>query len=98
MSLQNGDRVVYVERKSSLLEFRDKQTPIGRTGVVCDVVSIGNPPIGVAWDDEVIEGHDCNGHANYGYGWYVYENELQLVDSSCDEEGSELAISMEGVV
>lgn len=98
MSFQNGDRVVYVEDKGSFLEFQDNQTPIGRTGVVCDALSVGNPSIGVAWDDGVGRGHDCNGHANYGHGWYVFEEELQLVDSSCNEEGSELAISIEEVV
>lgn len=38
----------------------------------------------VRWD-AYIRGHDCNGLCDKGYGWNVYEDEIELADDTpCD--------------
>lgn len=56
---------------------------IGITGTVCH---IGNR-IGVQWDHEISQGHNCSNHCNYGYGWYVYEDEIKLYE---EDDGVEI--------
>ena len=59
----------------------------GKIGTVVHDVPIGSKTefsqIGIAHDD-CINTHDCNGHCRYGYGWYYFAHNLELVNSSAD--------------
>ena len=72
---QVGDRVVYT---SDSLYGNIKG---GDTGVVCVVEgSDFNPDwmlVGVRWD-RYVEGHDCDGNCDYGFGWNVTNDEIEL--------------------
>lgn len=38
--------------------------------------------VGVEFDVEFPDGHDCNGHAENYHGWYVFEDFLVLEEAS----------------
>ena len=78
-----GDRVVFI----------GDQAPDGgsvepeMTGTICDIYEDLSPHIGVCWDEEIPIGHNCHGNCEIGYGWYVHEYQLELVESSqCEME------------
>lgn len=47
----------------------DLNIPAGATGIVCDLKYMGQ--CGVALDTEHSQLHDCEGHCEYGHGWYI---------------------------
>ena len=50
----------------------------GETGTVCNIEQL-TPHIGVCWDVKPSGGHGCDGHCEFGYGWYVYEHEIAIL-------------------
>ena len=72
---QVGDRVVYTA------DSWNDNIEIGDTGVVCTVEGGDYNPdwmlIGVRWD-KYVEGHDCDGHCEFGFGWNVTSDEIEL--------------------
>ena len=72
---QVGDRVVYTSDSLS------DNLKVGDTGVVCTVEgSDFNPDwmlVGVRWD-RYVEGHDCDGNCDFGFGWNVTNDEIEL--------------------
>ena len=64
-----GDRVNYVGLDPELA---------GQSGVIVDLVLYEDdePWIGVDWDT-LTSGHDCNGYAREGHGYYVGEESLE---------------------
>lgn len=55
---------------------------VGSTGTVC--YSDGDSRICVRWDAH-IDGHDCCGRCEYGYGWNVDSDDVVL----CQERDTE---------
>lgn len=45
-------------------------------------------PIGVEWDN-LQTGHDCNGNAVFGHGWYVPADNISILE----EEGEKFVIT-----
>lgn len=87
MKFQIGDRVVLISESADFNCSGNEELPRGSTGTVCDVD--GNR-IGVDWDG-YNNGHDCGGLLPSRSGWYVDDDELELVfkideDSSVDIE------------
>lgn len=85
MKFQIGDRVVLISESADFNCGGNEELPRGSTGTVCDVS--GNR-IGVDWDG-YNNGHDCGGLLPSRSGWYVDDDELELVfkvdeDSSVD--------------
>ena len=85
MKFQIGDRVVLISESADFNCGGNEELPRGSTGTVCDVD--GNR-IGVDWDG-YNKGHDCAGRLQGRSGWYVDDDELELVfkvdeDSSVD--------------
>ena len=76
---QIGDRV------EAIVDFPADNTKIKRAmrGTICDFADGCNPPIGIRWDEH-INGHHCNGHCEYGYGWYVFDYEICLCEETED--------------
>ena len=65
-----GDRVIGLE------DYQDAHIE-GKLGTIChfDNDDYSSGGIGVNWDCELPEGHNCGGHAPQGHGWYVsFEN------------------------
>lgn len=58
-----GDRVVLVKSFAHL--------KAGDTGVFVHEDEGSWPELGVRWDNEIRDGHDCAGNCEDGYGWYV---------------------------
>lgn len=74
-----GDRVYALYDNPS----GSKSIQAGYTGTVV-VVYPYNPDhdeddVGVRWDDEIIEGHDVDGSADNGHGWYVHAKALEFI-------------------
>ena len=87
MKFQIGDRVVLISEYADFKWGGNEALPRGSTGTVCDVD--GNR-IGVDWDG-YNHGHNCGGLLPSRSGWYVDDDELELVfkideDSSVDIE------------
>ena len=76
MDFQIGDRVELI---SDLAGGESNILPKGTTGIIVDISDIW-PPIGVRWDEAPVRGHSCTNHCEYGYGWYVNENEITRID------------------
>ena len=73
-----GDRVVCIVDHPD-----DNETLIaGYLGTVCRMLS--SKPIGVRWDED-IDGHDCGGCCECGYGWFVGINEIEHYQE-CDDK------------
>ena len=75
MKFQIGDRVVLISESADFRWGGNEALPRGSTGTVCDVD--GNR-IGVDWDG-YNNGHDCGGLLPSRSGWYVDDDELELV-------------------
>lgn len=78
-----GDRVVCVIGGARGNDYIFK----GLTGTVVDNVGIGAAfkQIGVEWDCNVY-GHDINGKAKDGFGWYVSIDDVQpFIDESAED-------------
>lgn len=76
-----GDRVICVEDHPD----GNEDVCIGCTGVICRVTPDEDcGDVGVCWDDEVQDGHDCRGSCEYGHGWFVRPYMIKL-DTELDE-------------
>lgn len=75
MKFQIGDRVVLISKYADFRWGGNEALPRGSTGIVCDVD--GNR-IGVDWDG-YNKGHDCAGRLQGRSGWYVDDDELDLI-------------------
>lgn len=67
---------------------------IGDYGTVCDIGNNGRR-IAVKWDDYV-NGHDCDGKCDYGYGWWVDSTCIELDEFSDVEIKEESFLDMIG--
>lgn len=67
-----GDRVVCIEDNP----YGNEDIFVGSTGTVC--VEDCDGDVGVCWDDKIDAGHDCDGACEYGFGWYVYPDNIEL--------------------
>lgn len=83
MKFQIGDRVVLISEYADFKWGGNEALPRGSTGTVCDVD--GNR-IGVDWDG-YNNGHDCGGLLPSRSGWYVDDDELELI-FQVDEDSS----------
>lgn len=79
---QIGDRVEAIVNNPDESDY----IMVGDTGTVCD---IDGDHVGVDWDNELGEGHDCSGNCEYGHGWYVhtryirpYEDDVEDIDEN----------------
>ena len=77
-----GDRVVLI-----VDEDIDGLLIQGQVGTVCDV---GNDRIGVRWDDEMERAHVCGGTCDDKHGWYVDEDEIELITEEFDMDDSDV--------
>lgn len=60
-------------------------------GVVCDT-SENYPPIGVRWDEERRWMHNCDGNCDARHGWYVFEEDLELVYCEYPQDDCEIVM------
>ena len=63
LKFQPGDRVVLVSDFDHI--------KAGETGTFVHHDKGNWPELGVQWDKELMDGHDCAGNCEDGYGWYV---------------------------
>ena len=87
MKFQIGDRVVLISEYADIHHFQNTYLPQGSTGTVCYVKE---HRVGVDWDG-FTDGHDCDGRLPGNSGYYVDDDELDLIfkideDSSIDIE------------
>ena len=68
---RKGDRVYALYDNPS----GNKSIQAGYTGTVVDIYP---DEIGVRWDEEIMEGHNCNGYCETGHGWYVREKAIEF--------------------
>lgn len=73
LKFQPGDRVVAVETFDEI--------KVGDTGTFVHEDKDSWPELGVRWDKDLEDGHDCAGHCEYGYGWYVPIGYLDFAES-----------------
>jgi hypothetical protein len=67
-----GDRIKVVSKF--------ERARIGLLGTACHILKRGDnnlPTIGVAHDNRLVSGHECEGHCQEGYGWYYKINEIE---------------------
>lgn len=69
-----GDRVRCVD------SYEGNDMIIDEVGTV--ICRLDDHTVGVEFDVEFDEGHDCNGHAAYYHGWYISEACLVLEEAS----------------
>jgi len=76
---RKGDRVYALWDNPS----GNKTIQAGYTGTVVFTYPYGDDPddddIGVRWDEEIVDGHDCDGDCDAGHGWYVSARALEFV-------------------
>ena len=78
MGLNVGDRVILVGDTAG---GEPDLIPKGTLGTVCKVCKGLGFSYGIEWDIDFPGGHDCDGLATYGYGWFVYASEIAFVPS-----------------
>lgn len=72
MKFEIGDRV------KTLVTYQGiNKRVINKVGTVVHFYEDDFTDIGVEFDDN-IRGHDCEGHAKYGHGWYIMYKHLEL--------------------
>lgn len=72
-----GDRVVAIRRYGRI--------SVGDTGTFVHKEVI-DPELGVRWDKEDANMHDCQGHCESKHGWYVPEGYLAFIEpEDCGE-------------
>lgn len=87
MALKIGDRVVLIGDTAG---GDEDVIPKGTFGTICKVCQGYGCNYGVEWDICFAGGHDCNGLAEDGYGWFIYESEIEPVSP---EDASDVDIS-----
>lgn len=81
MNFGIGDRVRCVAYNP---DGNDNIVPDTMGTIVC-CLRYGTRKIGVCWD-EFIHGHNCDGECKNGYGWYVGENDVELIEDDSHTE------------
>ena len=82
-----GDAVV--TKQSEEWDSKFCVWPIGSSGIVrC----LADNMVGIVFDTPNEHGHSLNGECNYGFGYYVFPEELQLVDCTPDEAMDEISV------
>lgn len=77
---QIGDRVKCVRCPETKTILPDME------GEVVTTTLRGNTPyIGVKWD-VYVSGHDCGGRCEYGYGWWILKQDIQLIEDEQEYE------------
>ena len=82
MEFKIGDRVTVRKEYGHVGYNRDGvpyQQRTGLSGTVC-VLPPRLSSVGVRFDS-FIDGHDCDGHCEHGYGWFVLKNYVVREDS-----------------
>ena len=82
MEFQVGDRVVLI---TPCAGGQKNALPEGATGTIVYITDDSWPRIGVSWDVQPKAGHDCMNHCQYGYGWFVCEDEIAFVSEFEDD-------------
>jgi len=75
---RKGDRVYALWDNPS----GNRSIQAGCTGTVVDVYPYEGDPedhIGVRWDEEIMEGHNCDGTCDKGHGWYVLAKAIEFI-------------------
>lgn len=87
MEFKVGDRVILT---GDFAGGEETSIPKGMTGTICEVLSQESSyDYGVSFDLNFIDGHDCDGYADDGCGWYVYAHEIAL-DQDANENDVEV--------
>lgn len=87
MELKVGDRVMLIGDTAG---GDEDVIPKGALGTVCKVCKEIGFNYGVEWDISFVGGHDCDGLAEEGFGWFVYASEISPVPQ---EDESDVDIS-----
>ena len=87
MELKVGDRVILIGDTAG---GDEDVIPKGTFGTVCKVCKGIGYNYGVEWDIDFPGGHDCDGLAEDGHGWFIYESEIAPVPQ---EDESDVDIS-----
>ena len=76
MDFQIGDRVRCV------VDYPDgnRGIVVGSMGTIVELDTY----VGVDWDDELENGHSCDGSARRGHGWNVEYEEIELIEPESD--------------
>lgn len=84
-----GDRVICIKSYSPTGPIFE-----GMTGVVCHIHN--DPPhVGIRWDQRLSRGHSCKEHCEPGFGWYMFDTQVQkLFDNTDIELDSEEVMSI----
>ena len=77
MGLKVGDRVILVGDTAGGDEYTIPKGTLGTVRKVCTGLGFN---YGIEWDID-FGGHDCDGLAKDGYGWFVYASEIEFVPS-----------------
>lgn len=81
MQFHVGDRVVCIKDNASY----NQSLRVGMTGTVVHIDDENKESIGVRWDNTITAGHHCDRHCEYGYGWFVYNYEIELETDDLDD-------------
>jgi hypothetical protein len=72
-----GDRV-----RIKKIDEHTGNLQIGYEGNVVEIDKVGKPPIGIDWERTLLGGHDCQEHCPNGQGWFVFPENIELVNLS----------------
>jgi hypothetical protein len=76
-SFKVGDRVTCIK------VYDGKQETLNEVGTVVDAPDT-EEYVGVSFD-KLVQGHDCNGRCDPGYGWYFHTNVTRYLVLSIEE-------------
>lgn len=80
LPLDNPDRHLFSigDRVCARLKNIDgnKRINVGDFGTICAIQDSGRQRVGVRWDNYV-NGHDCGGACDYGFGWWTCSDEIE---------------------
>ena len=85
---QIGDRVICIDRGSKRGSYVDNNPMIktGMTGTVRKFRDYTDIAVGVEWDENV-RSHNLGGLCEWGYGYYVHPNALQVLSDTDTIDG-----------
>lgn len=81
MEFEVGDRVVIVgmaEEGSLRYDYLNPDLEIGDAGVMVGIPDRWGYEYAVRFDREIINGHDCDGKCDRGFGWFIRSDEYIL--------------------
>lgn len=85
-----GDKVIVTEHKDNMLNPGVCSKDVfNLIGTICDVHCITWPDKSIFYGvkfKEYIDGHDCDGNCEYGYGQNINERYLKLYDEKKSED------------